>query len=572
MVEREHMLRREEAALAEVGRTDFSRGAARALAAVFVATVLAPAVVQSVRDVREHLVGRRASAWPQALDIAGSLPAAGKRFAEAEGSAFGRLLAANRLLQRDMDRYEDALEDESVLGKAVRPKVQALLAGWLGAGNEEAYVGREGWLFYRPGFDYVTRPGFLEARELHRRAASGSEWQRVPQPDPRMAILEFHEQLAARDVRLVVMPTPVKPVIEPERMAAAYEGGASAVQNPSYPRFVSDLERAGVWVFDPSEAMLGTRRGSGRPAYLATDTHWTPQAMEAAAQGLAAFIGDHVPLPPLPPTGQQSAAVEVENSGDIAVMLDLPESHSLLRPERVRVEQVRRRDGGLWRADTSADVLVLGDSFSNVYSLEAMGWGESAGLVERLSLALDRPVDRMVRNDAGAWATRALLARELERGRDRLAGKRVVVWQFAMRELAVGDWRRIPMRLGEGRPARFFVPEPGAERIVTGTVLEASPVPRPGTVPYKDHIMSVHLADLEDENGPIENGQAVVYMWSMRDNVWTPAARYRPGRHVRARLRPWADVEGRLGGVNRSDLDDAGLMLAEPCWAEGGEE
>jgi len=38
-----------------------------------------------------------------------------------------------------------------------------------------------------------------------------------------------------------------------------------------------------------------------------------------------------------------------------------------------------------------------------------------------------------------------MLAREMGGGVDRLAGKRVVVWQFAARELSAGDWRVIPL-------------------------------------------------------------------------------------------------------------------------------
>ena len=84
---------------------------------------------------------------------------------------------------------------------------------------------------------------------------------------------------------------------------------------------------------------------------------------------------------------------------------------------------------------------MLGDSFSNIYALESMGWGTSAGFVEQLSYTLRRPVDRLVQNDEGAFATRVLLRNDL----DRLNGKRVVVYQFAARELTFGDWKVIPL-------------------------------------------------------------------------------------------------------------------------------
>jgi alginate O-acetyltransferase complex protein AlgJ len=72
-----------------------------------------------------------------------------------------------------------------------------------------------------------------------------------------------------------------------------------------------------------------------------------------------------------------------------------------------------------------------------------MGWGTAAGLAPHLALALGRPVDVIAQNDSGAFATRQALARELASGADRLAGKRVVVWELASRELLVGDWKEI---------------------------------------------------------------------------------------------------------------------------------
>jgi alginate O-acetyltransferase complex protein AlgJ len=62
--------------------------------------------------------------------------------------------------------------------------------------------------------------------------------------------------------------------------------------------------------------------------------------------------------------------------------------------------------------------------------------------------------------------------------------------------------------------------------------------------------------------------EALVYLWSMRSNVLTPAARYRPGDQVAVRLRPWSDVEGKYEAINRSDLEDEAVHLQEPCWGE----
>ena len=59
-----------------------------------------------------------------------------------------------------------------------------------------------------------------------------------------------------------------------------------------------------------------------------------------------------------------------------------------------------------------------------------IGW-----LVEHLSAALSMPIDKIVINAGGAFSTRQSLAQQVER----LDGKRVLVYQFATRELFSGD-------------------------------------------------------------------------------------------------------------------------------------
>jgi alginate O-acetyltransferase complex protein AlgJ len=126
-------------------------------------------------------------------------------------------------------------------------------------------------------------------------------------------------------------------------------------------------------------------------------------------------------------------------------MLGLSENQTLYPVETVQARRIQSPDGAPWRPSRDADVLVLGDSFSNIYAVPSMNWGESAGLVEQLSYVLRRPLDRLVQNDDAAFATREALARPLLGGGSRLAGKRLVIYQFASRELAFGDWQVIEL-------------------------------------------------------------------------------------------------------------------------------
>jgi alginate O-acetyltransferase complex protein AlgJ len=295
--------------------------------------------------------------------------------------------------------------------------------------------------------------------------------------------------------------------------------------------------------------------------------------MQAVAADLAAFIRDRDLLDPVPATAYRRVETPQENLGDIAAMLKLPENQTLFRIQRVVTQQVLDGTNMFWRPKRDAEVLLLADSFANIYSMSQLGWGESAGLAEQLSFELGRPLDTIRRNANGAHATRAILSRELSRGRDRLAGKRLVIWEFAVRELAVGDWKSIPMRVGESSPGSFLELPPGEQLELTATVEDIAAPPRPGSVPYKDHIIPMHLANLHAASAPLDGKtDAMVFMWSMRDNVLQPAARYRIGDEVRLRLWAWETVAATMSRINQGELDDPELTLKPFHYAAGPDD
>src|SRR5262249_42857212 len=142
---------------------------------------------------------------PSCAQLMHVIPAVADAFSSSEGSLWHRMLAANRVLLRHIEEYEKQLEERSLLRRRLLGPTQQWLTAIAGLGNEKAYVGREGWLFYRPDVDYLTGPGFLEADALRRRSIAGKQHVAAPQPDPRPSILEFHQQLARRGIRLVIM-------------------------------------------------------------------------------------------------------------------------------------------------------------------------------------------------------------------------------------------------------------------------------------------------------------------------------------------------------------------------------
>jgi len=546
---------REEQAAQELGSTEFAPGTRVALVTVFLAVIASVPLAQLCAALRQ----------PESISQFGTgLRALLPKWARVK-AVNGMVSAANLLPpSSQIKKVEDDWEQNSVVGGALLPRVQSLMLA-MGQGNEKAYLGRNGWLFYRADFDYVTGRGFLDPRVLKRRATSGGDG-KAPQADPVKGIVHFRNQLAARGIALIVMPAPVKPSLYPEFLAGAGNCG-SVVQNPSFEYFKRQLAQAGVVVFDPAGLLAEAKARSPETAlYLKTDTHWTPPAMEMTAAALAGIARHTVSLP-VPQAGRFTTVEKsVEGLGDVAGMLKLPARERVFPSERVQVHEVLEANR-YWRPAAAAEVLFLGDSFANIYSLEPMGWGQAAGFVEHLSLALGLPLDALCRNDAGSHATREMLSKDLQRGQDRLAGKKLVIWEFAARELACGDWKNLSMTLGEKHDVGMYVPAAGKTMGIRGVVREASPAPRPGTVPYKDHILMVHLTDIESTDDPAAVGkEAVVFLWSMRDNVATSASRYRPGDVVSLSLRPWSEVAEKYEAINRSELEDDEILLASPAW------
>ena len=515
------------------------RSAMVTAAACFVATLLVPLGGQLARAFR---AGNDRPAAPADASARGRTPAAW-------------LSASARAAARRVAGFASGFEDAGAVAGLVRSPIQGLLTRLFGYGNERVVVGRGGWLFYRPEVEALTRPGFLAAGPA-----------RARESDPRPAIADFARQLRARGITLVLMPAPGKASVEPERLSPRLETAAGPVEDASLAGFAAEMERDGVALLDPAAALWRAKAASRSPLYLATDTHWRPQGAALAAAELARLVRERVRLPQAADPGYRLEASSVTGAGDLAGMLALPR-WAAFAGERVGLEQVLDRADRFCRPRPDADVLLLGDSFANVFSYAAMGWGEAAGLAERLAYELRRPVDVIERNDDGAFATRAILAHELAMGRDRLAGKRVVIWEFAARELSVGDWRILPLELRRPVPARFLVPPRGTSVVASGTIAAMAPIPRPRSAPYADYVVGLHLVDV-GTSGRDGNGEALVFMWAMRARELTPAARLRVGDRVTLRLRPWADVEAEVSYASRGELLEGDLMLQEPCWGE----
>ena len=340
--------------------------------------------------------------------------------------------------EENLRSFEQEIEQASYLKELVQPQMQLLLSRWGRTGNRRTILGRDGWLFYAPGLTHTAGPSFIDPDALARRALEDEP----ATADPRPAITAFGRMLAARGIALVLFPVPDKAMLQPRELHARARGAAAlpVANNLGFEDFVDELRAQGIHVFQPAPAQLHT---ADAPRYLVQDTHWTPQWMDQVARQLARTLVELDTQLKRSPTAWHVVPQQAERVGDLVDALKLPDDQALFQAQTVTIEQVRADNGELWQPNPQAEILLLGDSFTNVFSESMMGWGEAAGFAPHLSLALGRDLDVISQNDAGAFATRQALARALAAGDDRLAGKRIVVWELAARELSVGDWKHI---------------------------------------------------------------------------------------------------------------------------------
>ena len=540
-------LSREAIARTEVGHTDISRGGGIGLTACFLLLIFLVPLAQLALD--------------KGKDFG---PFVGEQ-SEQKGSVIAGVNAANKNIIKNMRQLETRLEDESFLRNVFLPSLQFLFTRFLDQGNEKVLLGGDDYLFYSVGMDYLVGQPFLSSDQLVMRSEGNDIWETPVQPDPVAAIVHFRDQLALRGIELLIVPVPVKGSIEPERFVSG--NFIRPVRNRSWSDFITELKARNINLFDSGPALVNySRHHNG--SFLKTDTHWLPGAMESVAEKLADHIGAIFSL--LPGKNEyQVRAANVTGTGDIAMMLTLPGSMELFADQQVETRQVLNDHEEYWQSDPDSTILLLGDSFTNMYSFNGLNWGFAAGLAEHLSHKLKLPLDLIARNDSGAYATREILARELLRGRDRLEGKKLVIWEFSERELASGDWKIIELELKDPVESSFFIVEPGQKIKVKGLVSSISVSPRPGSVPYTDNIVTLHLVDLRGTDGEgAELQQALVYGWGMRANKLTELAAVRPGDKINLTLSSWEDMEGEFGGFRRTPLADEMLELELPNWGK----
>lgn len=529
------MGRLEREALMEIASTKISKAGAITITIAFIATL----AFVFITDARNFLnLGKTKVNTEEADPIK---------------STFQKILAFNRGLMDWQSHTENHLFEKSVTVKQLQPLGQAAFAS-LREGATDVMIGKDGWLFHRPSFDLLTKKTKKSSDTFSGPHASIN------------AIAALSTALNERGIKLVIMPTWPKTSVQPEQLGATRSHNSLPVKPAWFASWSKEIEKTGAHLHDPADSIREAKTNQNGVAYLRADSQWNPITMMTCARHLA---DDLVAKNWITPGTEKSLTLarKITNEGDLARMLRLPAGWQNLTKEKITISEVRTQSKERWLPNRQSPVLLLGDSYSNIFSLKSMGWGEDAGFPEHLGANLGFPIDCILRNGDGAHATRAELSAELARGKDRLAGKKLVIWQFSATELTAGNWKPMTYQVGQlANSDEFLEINVGEFRKITATITSMGPVPHPKSTVYKDYVGYFELEEIPDKSAPTpKNTKIFSFGLVIKDHQWTQLAGLRPGQKIKVTLGSWADAENEFGRHQRAEPDGE-LALEPPNW------
>lgn len=286
---------REDQARQQLGHTVVTRRISIALTIIFILIIVIPGLIQTIHE----------STDPD------------------QPSLISRL-AQTPLTATDLKNFETDMENRSVVGQFLLPRLQPLLM-MLGSGSEQVIHAGDGRLFFIRDLEHVTGRGFLDPRVMLDRSRAGDRSTQPVQPDSLAAIADFRDQLREHGIDLLIVPTPVKPEIHPDWLTRRIQPDRPPLSNPSLDTWRRQLDRLEIPHLNLHELMHRLKQSADQPLYLDMDTHWTPQTVEAVADELAGWIDLHYfeDLLHASPDRYQQQPATISNRGDLFDMLRL---------------------------------------------------------------------------------------------------------------------------------------------------------------------------------------------------------------------------------------------------------
>lgn len=238
---------------------------------------------------------------------------------------------------------------------------------WLTVGDTGPRVrsGCPGWLF------------LADETRVHPHAQANAEARAIK-------VVAVRDWLAARNIRLLVLLVPDKSRIAAEQLCSVAR--APALQG-RLQQWKARLQQAGIATVDPTAAL----QALGSAAFLRTDTHWSEQGAQAAAQQLAAAVLASGIIPTPGQTSVRTLLPAARRPGDLVRLAGLDWLPERLQPAgetvaasrfEVQASATAGSEDDLFGDSQLPNIALIGTSFSrnsNFVPFLEQGVGASVG-------------------------------------------------------------------------------------------------------------------------------------------------------------------------------------------------
>jgi len=245
-------------------------------------------------------------------------------------------------LTRALESHYDQKFPVKRLGHNVWAALEYML---FGTGRPGVVVGLEQWLFS----DEEFKPVVNAERNI----------------DDNWALIRgVRDELAKRDIRLVLAIVPAKNRLYPEYMG---DNRPTALRDELFQQFHNQASEAAIVAPDLLTPLRRTKQQG--PVFLRTDTHWTPLGAEVVAQQLGKAIRSQALLNAEPTPFVTEVGAEKKLEGDLITFLPLdPLFADLLPPPDVLQQRTTHKAKSAADADLFGEeqipVALVGTSYS----------------------------------------------------------------------------------------------------------------------------------------------------------------------------------------------------------------
>ena len=293
--------------------------------------------------------------------------------------------------------------------------------------------GLNGWLFLSSELRFLRAQTFW--------GPNAKNVSRSPNPDhadPLAAIEDFHKQLSALGIHLLLMPVPAKARIYSDELTPQHK---SSLAPDPFDDFFKQLDSRRISYLD-LRPVLSPPADPKQATYCKTDSHWSGTGCVLAAQAAVKQLRrSHSALFPQTPDQRFSEKWDqAESTGDLSTL-----APSLKIPKETMAIRRITQSNATIQPDPNSPLLLLGDSHTLVYH-DFMA--EQSGLLDQLAKETSVVPDLIGTRGSGSTAVRVSLLRRSIKDPKYLSSKKVVLWCFAAREFTDSDqgWQPLPIQ------------------------------------------------------------------------------------------------------------------------------